>query len=170
MSLLNLQIRTVKEGNYSELYTPRNFVEIIVKYIPKNVKRIWCPCDKESSEYVKVLREKGYEVVATHLEDGYDFLTTEKECDMIITNPPYDIKDSVIKRCYELGKPFALLLSEKAIGGQRRNKLYREHGLGLVVLDKRCDFTGKGAAWFNVHYFVHTTEMDGKVVFEEVNS
>ena len=117
---------------------------------------------------VRDLVENGYNVIATHVGNGCDFLKTKVDCDMIITNPPFSIKDKILARCYELKKPFALLLSEKALGGQRRNKMYRENGLGVIVLDKRADFTGKGACWFNVHYYIHTREMDGKIVFEEV--
>lgn len=168
MSLLNQQIRVSKEGNYDELYTPKNFVTPILKYIPQGVKTIWCPCDGVESEYFKVLVNAGYNVKVTHIGNGSDFLTTKVDCDMIITNPPFSIKDKILARCYELEKPFALLLSEKALGGQRRNKMYREKGLGVVVLDKRADFTGKGACWFNVHYYIHTKEMDGKICFEEV--
>ena len=166
MSLLNQQIRVCKEGNYDELYTPRDFVEVLLKYIPKHVKTIWCSCDTEKSEYVKVFKENGYNVIATSLTEGIDFLTESRECDMIITNPPFSIKDKILERCYALGKPFALLLSEKAVGGQRRVSMFRANGMGLICLGRRADFTGKGSAWFNVHYFIHGEEFDGRIFFE----
>ena len=71
MSLLNQQIRVCKEGNYDELYTPRDFVEVLLKYIPKHVKTIWCSCDTEKSEYVKVFKENGYNVIATSLTEEW---------------------------------------------------------------------------------------------------
>ena len=53
--------------------TPRYGVLPIVKYLPKD-KIIWCPFDKEDSEFVKVLTEQGYKVVYSHIENGQDFL------------------------------------------------------------------------------------------------
>ena len=47
--------------------TPRYGVLPIVKYLPKD-KIIWCPFDKEDSEFVKVLTEQGYKVVYSHIE------------------------------------------------------------------------------------------------------
>ena len=37
--------------------------------------------------------------------------------DGVITNPPYSLKDKFIEHCYELDKPFALLLPVTAIQG-----------------------------------------------------
>lgn len=166
MSILQNLIRVSKEGNYDELYTPRRFVEILLKYIPKNVKTIWCPCDTADSEYVKVLSENGYNVIYTSLKEGTDFLTEIRECDMIITNPPFSNKDEIIRRCYELKVPFFLLLPEKASGGKRRISMYAKHGAGWIHLGERADFTGKGACWFNVQYLLHSDEHDGKCYYE----
>lgn len=49
------QIKTSKSDEY---YTPRYAVEIILPYIEK-FNHIWCPFDKEHSEFVKALQEKG---------------------------------------------------------------------------------------------------------------
>lgn len=38
-----------------EYFTPENVVKAIIPYIPKEVKTIWCPFDKENSSYVKIL-------------------------------------------------------------------------------------------------------------------
>ena len=54
------------KGRNDECMTPRYGVLPIVKYLPKD-KIIWCPFDKEDSEFVKVLTEKGYKVVYSHI-------------------------------------------------------------------------------------------------------
>ena len=41
---------------------------------------------------------------------------------MIITNPPYSLKDEFIKKCYEWKKPFCLLLPITALEGKVRGK------------------------------------------------
>lgn len=48
------QIKTSKSDEY---YTPRYAVEIILPYLEK-FEHIWCPFDKENSEFVKMLQER----------------------------------------------------------------------------------------------------------------
>ena len=42
-------------GNNDECYTPTYGVEPILKYIPEDAV-VWCPFDKEESEFVKLIR------------------------------------------------------------------------------------------------------------------
>ena len=50
-----------------EYYTPVEAILPILPYI-KNFKKVWCPFDTAESNYVKVLREYGHEVVYSHIE------------------------------------------------------------------------------------------------------
>ena len=156
---------------FDELFTPNYAITPILKYIPRDVKTIWCPCDKEDSKIVRLLSNNGYNVLYSHIDQGDDFLTESPSgpYDMIITNPPFSIKDKIIKRCYDLGKPFALLLPLTALEGERRNKLFTENGIGVVVLDKRVDYNGKGACWYNTSWFIHHPLLDGRIFFEKIN-
>lgn len=73
-----------------EYYTPVEAILPILPYI-KNFKKVWCPFDTVESNYVKVLREYGHEVVYSHIEEGENFFLTEpKDCDIIISNPPFN--------------------------------------------------------------------------------
>lgn len=76
------------------------------------------------------------------------------------------LKDKFIKKCYEYNKPFALLLPLTALEGIQRGKMYREHGISVIVLDKRIDFTGKGANWFNASWFVWGFLPKNSLIFE----
>ena len=109
--MIQAKIDYSKNSLNDEFYTPAIAVEMILPYIPKNITRIWeCTAVKES-KIVEVLREIGYSVIATHINDGYDFLSFEPaDYDILISNPPYSIKDKFIKRAFELGKPFMFLL------------------------------------------------------------
>ena len=94
-----------------EQYTPAYAVAPIIKYIPGN-KIVWCPFDTEHSEYVLALKAAGIRVVHSHILTGEDFFVYEpEEWDLIVSNPPFSIKQKVVERCLALGKPFALLLS-----------------------------------------------------------
>ena len=73
-----------------EYYTPVEAILPILPYI-KNFKKVWCPFDTAESNYVKVLREYGHEVVHSHIDEGENFFLTEpKDCDIIISNPPFN--------------------------------------------------------------------------------
>ena len=94
-----------------EYYTPREAVLPLLEYIKPNYT-IWCPFDTEQSEYVKIFRENGFKVIATHIDNGQNFFYYEPEehYDYIISNPPFSMKDDILKRLYELKKPYAMLL------------------------------------------------------------
>ena len=73
--------------------------------------KIWCPFDTEESLFVKMFRDKGYQVIATHIVNGEDFFSIEPPiCDFIISNPPYSLKAEVFDRLFQIGKPFAMLV------------------------------------------------------------
>lgn len=155
--------------NNDEFFTPTYAVKPLLKYIPRDVKRIWCPCDTEDSKIVQILGKEGFEVQPSHIEEGCDFLNFDLPFayDMIITNPPYSIKNKIIKRCYELGKPFALLLPLTGLEGEARCEMYDKEGIGVVILDKRVEFL-KGNVWFNTSWFIHSKMTDGRLFFEHI--
>lgn len=103
-----------------EIYTPEIALIPLLKYLPKNIT-IWECTDFGESNITKVLKDHGYNVISTHKKD-FNFLTDKPsfEFDMIITNPPYSLKDDFIEKCYSYNKPFALLLPITALEGLRR--------------------------------------------------
>ena len=128
-----------------EYYTPAYIVDIIVPYlIAKKVKSIWCPCDKIESEYVKVL-SKYFTVHNTHIDDGFDFLTytPDFEFDAIVTNPPFSIKNQIVQRCMEFGKPWALLLSATCVqSASLIQVLSKCDNFEFIMFDKRISYSG----------------------------
>lgn len=95
-------INYIQNGINDEIYTPENAVTPLLKYIPKNIV-IWEATDYGESKITKVLKDNGWKVISTHKRD-LNFLTDKPQFDydMIITNPPYSLKNEFIKRCYEL--------------------------------------------------------------------
>jgi hypothetical protein len=134
-------------GGGDEQYTPAYGVEILIPHIQhlKN-KIIWCPFDKEDSNFVKVLKDNGFSVIYSHIEYGQDFLEYEPEnWDIIISNPPYKNKRVFWERCLDLGKPFSLLLplnilSDSVINTTMRE---RERELQLLIPSRRMRFFNK---------------------------
>ena len=111
----NALINYMKHDVNDELYTPSYALKPLIKYLPKNIT-IWECTDYGSSNITKILKENGYKVISTHKTD-FNFLTDEPpfEFDMIITNPPFSLKNEFLKKCYDYGKPFALLLPITAL-------------------------------------------------------
>ncbi len=156
----NKNLLTRKRGGFDELYTPPYAVEVLKEYIPKGTKRILCPFDDFSTSYVKVLSKLGYEVDYSHHWDGKDFFDYTKEevekYDVIISNPPYSIKNKVLKHLYKLNKPFAMLLPISTLEGIERGKMFSENGIEILVLNRRINFmeeSGGKASYFNTSYF-----------------
>ena len=148
-----------------ELYTPEYAVKPLLKYLDKD-KIYWECTDFGESNITKVLRENGFKVINTN-KAQINFLTDEPlDCDIIITNPPYTLKDEFIKRCYELNKPFLLLLPITALEGIERGKMYRKYGIELLVFDRRNEFMGK-SCYFNTSWFCYNI-LPEKLIFEEL--
>ena len=137
---LNKGYLTAKTDKASdEVYTPAYAVKPILKYIkPNNV--IWCPFDKEDSEYVKLIQASGHNVIATHIDNGENFFdfTPTNHYDVIISNPPFSLKDDIIKRLYELNKPYAILLPIPSLQGQKRFPYMKN--CQALIFDKRINY------------------------------
>ena len=127
-------------GN-DEFYTPEYAVKPILKYI-KEGSIIWCPFDTEKSIFVKTFKEKGFHVIATHLDKGQDFFKINiPECDYIISNPPYSLKAKVFEKLFELGKPFAMLVGVVGLfESQVRFKIFKNNNFEIMYMDKRIAY------------------------------
>ena len=125
-----------------EQATPRYAVEPLIEFItplPDYIK-IWCPFDTEESQFVKVLSKIKKYVFYSHIDYGQDFFNYEpNEYDIIISNPPYSIKDKVFKRLYELNKPYIMLIPIPSLQGIKRFPYIKDSN-GLILFDKRINF------------------------------
>ena len=122
-----------------EVYTPDYAVKPILKYLKPN-STIWCPFDTEDSEYVKIFKEAGYKVIYSHIDNGQNFFEFEpkEDYDVIISNPPFSIKDAILNRLSELKKPYAMLLPLPTLQGQKRFKYLK--GSQALIFDKRINY------------------------------
>lgn len=143
---LNKGYLTAKTDKASdEVYTPAYAVKPLLKYLdghfhPAHKLTIWCPFDNDDSEYVKIFRAEGYNVIATHIDAGQNFFDYEPSewYDFIISNPPFSIKDDIIKRLYELKKPYAILLPIPSLQGQKRFPYMKD--CQALIFDKRINY------------------------------
>lgn len=143
--MINSKEVLYSRGNNDECMTPNYGVEPIIKYIPQNAV-VWCPFDKEDSEFVKQIRQSGHKVIATHIDNGEDFYTYEpnEHWDCIISNPPFTNKRLIFERALSFNKPFALIMSNTWLNDSAPKQLFKDRDLQLLMFDKRMKFMNNG--------------------------
>ena len=134
----------IKQRKTDEWYTPAKAVRIIVPYLlRKGYKKIICPFDKEESNFVQVLRENGFEVAHSHIEDGIDFFGIENftEYDAVVSNPPYSRREEILEKLYMKKIPFALILNSNGLFDSRKRwELFRDNEIQILVPSGRIHF------------------------------
>lgn len=158
-----------------EYYTPRDAILPLLKYLEQNNNKIiWCPFDTEESEYVKLFSECGYKVIFSHIDNGENFFEYEPKepYDCIISNPPFSLKDDILKRLTELKKPYAILLPLPTLQGQKRFE-YLKNSQALIF-DKRINFytdkehtkMAKGVAFASI--YICKNFLPDSLIFEKL--
>lgn len=145
----------------SDFYpTPPEATQALINFLrlPQETT-IWEPACGEG-HMVRVFEQNGFRCIGTDIKSGDDFLETHpRECQWIITNPPFSLAESFIKRCIEHQKPFALLLKSQYWHAKRRLNLFREHKPDYILpLTWRPDFLfgerGSGSPLMDVVWVV----------------
>lgn len=164
MSSLKLVQQLGRNAESDECYTPPEQVAPLLKYLDKNLT-YYEATSGISSNILNGFQSHGWNMVGSNGKDFFE-CGPDDVYDGIVTNPPYSIKDKFIEHCYNLGKPFALLLPVAAFQGNKRGALFMEHGMSAIVYNSRVDFTGKGAPPFGVAWFVHGFIAPNQVFWE----
>lgn len=135
-----MKMDKVANSQNDEFYTPQYAIFPILKYVKKE-SVVWCPFDTENSWFVKLLKEHGCKVLFSHVSNGEDFFNTEKQCDYIISNPPYSLKAEVFQRLFLLGIPFAMLVGVVGIfESQKRFNMFKENDFEIMYFNKRIAY------------------------------
>lgn len=124
-----------------EFYTPKYAIKPLIKYL-KKYKTIWCPFDTEDSYFVKILREQGHEVLATHIWNGENFFELSiPRCDCIVSNPPYSLKTEVLQKLFEMKKPFAMLVGVVGLfESKKRFEMFKNNNFEIMYFNKRIAY------------------------------
>lgn len=162
--------RTVESD---ECYTPEYAILPLLKYIPINMK-IWCPFDDYSSNYVKIFKNNNYNVQYSHINMGNEYCFFKYEptdYDIIVSNPPFSKNDDVIKRLYELNKPFIMLFPIQTLQGVTRYD-YLKNGCQIIIFDKRIGFyqnnhLTEGTSFASIYICKDILPRD--IIFEKLN-
>lgn len=127
-------------GSNDECYTPDYGVKAIIPHLNRN-HIIWCPFDKEDSQFVIQLQLAGFTVTFSHIDYGQDFYDYEPEqWDVIVSNPPFTSKREIFQRALDLGKPFALIMSNTWLNDAAPKQIFKERGIQLLMFEERMKF------------------------------
>ena len=157
-------------GDNDECYTPEYAVRALVPHLEKfRGKTIWCPFDEATSNFVKVLVSEGFNVVHSHINDGQDFYThTPLEWDVMVSNPPFTNKRAIFDRAIELGKPFALIMSNTWLNDAAPKQVFRNVPLQLLMFEERMKFINQdNKITFSSSYFC-VDVLDHQIMFDSL--
>lgn len=115
--------------------TPNSAWDDIKDFIPQD-KVIWEAFygNGNSGSYLQKL---GFEVI----HEQIDFFENNKG-EIIVSNPPFSLKQKVFTRLKELGKPFIMICPSSMINTQYMRKLFSDsdHPLQIIIPRKRINF------------------------------
>jgi hypothetical protein len=109
-----VKMNSDNNGESNECYTryieAKKLVDFLEEYNMKD-KVIWCPFDNNNSNIVIALKERGYNVINTHIKLGQDFLTfiPNFEWDIMISNPPFSKRTRFFNKINSYNKPYIML-------------------------------------------------------------
>lgn len=166
------QIKSSVNGD--EYYTPQEAVDMILPYLARGgYKNIWCPFDKEESNFVKTLKAQGYNVAYGHIETGQDFFEfTEPQGDIIVSNPPFSKRDRIFAKLYEWDIPFALIMNFNGLfDSKKRVDIFREHRVEMLIPRGRMKFIHKDKGLLNSPNFqsiyICNHLLENQIVFDD---
>lgn len=173
MKNIDSQAVLYSKGHNDECLTPDYGAEPIIKYIPKDAV-VWCPFDKENSEFVKQIRANGNKVIATHIDNGQDFYTYEPDehWDVIVSNPPFTNKRKIFERAMSFGKPFALIAPNTWWNDSAPYHLFKDKNLQILSFNKRMKFLNNGIVQNKITFMSAYWCCDflpKSIIFEELN-
>lgn len=157
-------------GNPDDFQTPPNALTPLLKFIPKD-KVVW-ECASGKGNLVRAFQELGYQVIGSDALTGQSFFLYQPEqYDVIVTNPPFSLKQEFLEHAYCLGKPFAFLLPLTTFESKKRQSLFKKNGVEVIFLDKRVNFetpSGNGSgSWFATAWFTWGLGIGSQIIFEE---
>ena len=143
--------------------TQKEAFDLLFKYvkIEKN-KKVWAPFYNEG-----LINQYEFPFQMIHTET--DFFETNIEYDYLIDNPPYSVKEKVIRRCIDLRRPFCLLLPIDSLERKYISTLFKDRDFTVIIPKKRWKFINNGSkvtlpfrsCWFCIGF-----NLNKQIIFE----
>ena len=164
MASLTLRGRGVDFPKDDDYNTPPEAWIDIKQYIPNKV--IWEPfmLNNETSTSITTLKEMGFEVLGNSKDNFFETNIGE----VIVSNIPFSIKGKVIKKLYELDKPFIIIMPISTLSQIQFKKYFRDK-IQIIIPKKRIQFI-KGKEHlkrncFDVIYYTFKCNLPKDIIF-----
>ena len=136
------QIKTSKSDEY---YTPAYAVQVILPFLKaRGFKHVWCPFDKECSEFVRILKGEDFNVTFGHIETGQDFFNYNHppvNVDCVVSNPPFSKRTAIFEELFKFGLPFAMIMNSNGLfDAKARFELFKSNKFELLIPKGRMCF------------------------------
>lgn len=175
--------RDMRHGNVQTIYAPQGMdacqtpayaIDPLLPYLSR-FSTIWEPAAGEGL-MVDALLDSGFHVLASDLirDQNFFFYEPDEEWDCLVTNPPYSIKFKWLERCYQLGKPFALLMPLEALGTRTAQEMFDACGIEIILLNRRVNFKmpekgwEAGGATFPTVWYTWQLNLGSQLVFGKI--
>lgn len=147
------------KADKNHVATPRWVVESIYTLINIfSFESLWFPFNHYDSEFKLKADELKLKYKATHIFDDLesDFFITEppKDCELMISNPPFGEQNKIIERSFNLIeqnkiKSFALLLPLSTLETETRANMFQkyEDKISIIIFKKRIKFKGHATSF-----------------------
>jgi len=145
-----------QQENNGDFQMPKKVLYPLAPYL--NRQWIIWECARSKGGLSNYLKSSGFEVTATNILTEQNFLKRQPDkWDCAIANPPHSMELEFLERCYDLKKPFALLLPLATFEMPECQKLFGRYGVQVIFFGKRINLesaSGKGScsrpatAWF----------------------
>ena len=169
---MSTSIRNAMKRDNDELYTPKILVDVIMPFVENYVNkyysnwslgkptfRIWCPFDKENSEFVIALKEKfkkDVEIIHSHISeqngDFFEKIETIGRVDLVLLNPLFSHKLDIIKTLNNYNITWCLCMNLESLNYQVMGNYFANHPISLIIPDKKISVDGRCSS-FNTSYF-----------------
>lgn len=155
MNYLRDTRQSYKPGIRDHCQTPPYAILPLLPYLPGNWT-IWEPAAADGLLSTALL-DRGFKVLSSS-NDFFQF-KPEQWWDCIVTNPPFSQATKWMERCFDLGRPWCLLMKSEIISNQGVQRLFARYGEPeMVYPESRINFKMPFKGWatgsqFNTHWY-----------------
>jgi hypothetical protein len=103
------------------------------------------------------------------IHNDNNFFETNEECDYIIDNPPFSIKEKIFERCIDINKPFCLLVPIDTLERQYISTMFKNKDFTIIIPKKRYNFINQSKSitmGFKCCWFCYGFSLDRNIIFE----
>ena len=145
--------------NYS---TMKEAFDLLFEYIDVKHKNVWFPFYHEGLINT-------YKFDCNIIHNDNNFFETNEECDYIIDNPPFSIKEKIFQRCIDINKPFCLLVPIDTLERQYISTMFKNRDFTIIIPKKRYNFINQSKSitmGFKTGWFCVGFNLGRNIIFE----